>query len=118
MSALLSDAALDLMRDLVYDAVTHGAVGTSDAALGGAQTALDAEVFRDSLAAKTKQSKALVLKLVLGSQQANGQTLLEIGVFDALSGGVMHARGLPTEVEKTSSVSVLYTVTISWSSGA
>ena len=114
---LVVDVGLDLLRDLVYgdaETLTHGAVGTDATAPAAGDVALGAEVFRDQIAQRTKQSGALVIKFVLGSQQANGETLREAGLFNAASAGTMYARVTPEELAKTDAILVVYTWTLSW----
>lgn len=117
---LVVDAGLDLLRDLVYgDGVilSHCGVGTDATTPAAGDVALGAEVFRDQLSQRTKQAAQLVIKFVLGSQQANGSTLREAGLFNAVSGGTLYARVTPEEVEKTDSILVIYTWTLDWSVG-
>ena len=114
---LVVSAGLDLLRDLVYGgAVTmsHGAVGTDATAPAAGQVALGAEVFRDQISQRTKAAASLVIKFVVGSQQANSQTLREAGLFNAASGGTMYARVTPDPVSKTDAILVVYTWTLSW----
>lgn len=119
---LVVDAGLNKLRDLLFGdqlaGITHGAVGTLVTAPAAADVALGAEVFRDVLAQRLKVSKALTLKLVLGSQQGNGNTLREAGLFDAAAGGTMYARVTPAEVIKTDAILVIYTWTASFQAAA
>lgn len=113
------DTGLDQIRDYLFGntpvAITHGAVGTSNAAATGADVMLGAEVFRDVIAAKVKGNQSLTVQFVLGSTHANGQTLQEAGLFNHPSAGVMYARVVTAPVNKTDLLSVLYTWTLSWS---
>ena len=114
---LVVSAGLNLLRDLIYgDAATlsHGAVGTDATSPAAAQVALGAEVFRDQISQRTKQTASLIIKFVVGSQQANGQTLREAGLFNAISGGTMYARVTPDPVSKTDAILVVYTWTLSF----
>ncbi len=114
---LVVDAGLDLLRDLVYgdaETLSHCGVGTDATAPAAGDVALGAEVFRDQLSQRTKQSAELVIKFVLGSQQANGETLREAGLFNAASGGTMYARVTPEEIGKTDAILVIFTWTLSW----
>lgn len=112
---LTVDVGLNLLRDLLYgdppDPITACAVGTSGAAPAAGQTALLAEVFRGVLAQRTKSAKTLTIRFALSSQQANGVTIREAGLFT--TGGIMFARVTPEEYAKTVAQSVLYTWTIS-----
>lgn len=113
---LVVDAGLNLIRDRLANASgsypTHLAVGTSATAVSAAQTAMVAEVFRNSLTeAIASTSKQVQFKYYLASGEANGNTLREIGLFSASSGGTMVARAvLASPITKNSST----TVTFSW----
>lgn len=114
---LVVDAGLNLLRDLVYgDGVTisHGAVGTDATAPAAAQVALGAEVFRDQISQRTKQTASLVVKFVVGSQDANGLTLREAGLFNAATDGTLYARVVPEEVVKTDAILVIFTWSLTW----
>jgi hypothetical protein len=114
---LVTAVGLDLLRNLVYGdsgTITHGAVGTDNTAPAAADVALGAEIFRDQISQRTKQTAALVLKFVVGSQQANGEMLREAGLFTAAVGGSLYARVTPDEVAKTEAILVVYTWTLSW----
>jgi hypothetical protein len=114
---LVVDAGLDLLRDLVYGDVgtlTHGAVGTAVTAPAAGDVALGAEVFRDLISQRTKQTAGMLVKFVVGSQSGNGLIFREAGLFTAASGGTMYARVVTEEVAKTDAVLVIYTWTLSF----
>jgi hypothetical protein len=115
---LVMAAGLDLLRDIVYggtETLSHGAVGTDATAPAAGQVALGAQILRDLISQRTKQPAALTIKFVVGSQQANGSTLREAGLFNAAVGGSMYARATPDELVKTDAILVVYTWTLSFS---
>lgn len=113
---LVVDAGLNLIRNLLAQTstanVTHFAVGTSATAVSAAQTTIVAEVFRDQITQYIATTNAAAqFKYYLASGDANGNTLREIGLFSAASGGTMMARAiLASPIVKNSST----TVTFSW----
>jgi hypothetical protein len=118
---LVVDSGLNLIRDRLAGAtsnyVTHFAVGTGTTAVTGAQTALATEVFRDGVTtAITSTSKAVRFEYYLPASYANGNTLTEIGLFTAPSGGTMVARALlTTPIVKSALVTATFQWTISLS---
>lgn len=114
---LVTDAGLNLLRDLVYGdgvTITHGAVGTDATTPDPSDTTLAAETVRDLIAQRTKAAQELVVKFVVGSTQGNGTTLREAGLFNAASAGTLYARVTPTAVVKTDAILVIYTWTLGW----
>lgn len=115
---LVVDAGLDQLRDYLYGvtapALSHAAVGTDGTATAAADTALRAEVFRDVLAQRARSPQALTVRLVLGSQHANGATLREVGLFNDPTAGTLYARVTPAPVDKTDEISVVYTWTLAF----
>jgi hypothetical protein len=97
--------------------VTHVAIGTDGTAATSADTALGAEVLRATPTSVVNYSAVSVgFKLFVSSSQANGDTLREIGLFDASSGGNMMARSVSfMPIVKSSSITVTFTHIISWS---
>jgi hypothetical protein len=117
---LVVDAGLNLLRDRLAGTssayATHLAVGTGTTAASAAQTTMVTEVFRDALTSTTTASKAVTFKYYLASGSANGNTLQEIGLFTASSGGTMIARAvLVSPIVKTASVTVTFSWTINLS---
>lgn len=116
---LAVNSGLDMLRDFMFGDQpghpTHGAVGTSGTAAAAGDTALGAEVFRDVIASRVKGAQTLTVQFVLGSTHANGETLVEAGLFNAAAGGTMYARVVISPVNKTALLSVLVTWTLSWS---
>jgi len=121
---LVVTAGLVLLRDLVYGGtatLSHGGVGTAATPTVAGDTELVAEVFRDQISQRLKQplgSGSLVVRFVVGSQDANGVTLREAGLFNAAAGGSMYARAIPEDVVKTDAILVVYTWTLTFTVAA
>lgn len=116
---LTVNAGMDLIRDLLngdaVDPLTHFAVGTDDTAASSGDTTLGTEVFRDTFTQTTEDPKQLEIRYYLGSGDANGNTLKEVGLFNAASGGTMYARAVHTGIVKDTSVAITYVWTLTWS---
>ena len=107
---IATDVGLNTLRDRMlgtgtYNSYpTHLAIGTGTTAEVAGNTALETEVFRDSLtqyaAIDTGQWQ---YKYYLSSDDANGNTISEAGLLDASASGNMPARVTFTGDEKTSS---------------
>lgn len=114
---LVVDAGLNLIRDRLAGTssayVTHLAVGTNAAAVTALQTTLSTEVFRNVLTQTiTSSTKTVQFKLYLAANEANGNTLREIGLFTASTGGTMYARALlASPIVKNASTTVTFTWT-------
>ena len=111
---LTVDAGLNLIRDFLNgDAptdLTHFAVGTGATPAAASDTALDTEVFRDSVTQRTKTAKTLTVTYYLATGDANSHTLREAGLVTAATGGTLFARAvLASPIVKTASLSVTFT---------
>jgi hypothetical protein len=94
---LVTDAGLDLLRDRlrgvnVVGPLSHFAIGTGSTPAAAGDTALENEVFREVFTQVTFSPAAMVVRHYLGPNDANGNTLREIGLFNASSGPVLCAR--------------------------
>lgn len=117
---LTVDAGLNFIRDLLNSGsatgITHFGYGTSSTAVAASDTALIAQVARDTVTAKAASSKTLTVTYFLNTTSGNGNTLREVGLFSAAVAGSMYARAiLASAIVKTSSISVTFTWTLSWS---
>ena len=116
---LVVTSGLNLIRDLLANdgvaGITHFATGTGSTTPALSQTALVAEVTREATTAKTKAAGQLTVSYYMGSTVGNGNTLAEVGLFNASSSGTMYARALvaPT-IAKTSAITVTFTWVLTW----
>lgn len=111
---LVTNAGLDLLRDLLNEAtdqgLTHLGVGSGSTAAAPADTALQAELLRDTFTKRTNTGTgAVTLTYFLGSTAANGSTLREAGLFTAVAAGTLFARAVHEPIAKTSAITVTYT---------
>lgn len=110
---LVTLAGRNLVRDALNGtstklAVTAIAVGTGGTAAASGQTALVTETNRSGTSQRSVSDGVMTAQRYLGTNDANGQTLKEAGIF---CGSVMFARVVFPDVVKTSAS----TVTITWS---
>jgi len=91
-----------------FDTMTHIGFGTDNTPASPSDTALGAEVARkafDETPVKDELNGTYDFATTLGLSEGNGNTLEEIGLFDAASGGNMALRELlNNSVPKTSSI--------------
>lgn len=107
------DTGLDLVRDLILNsnvAPTHIAVGTDATAPLATDTILGTEVFRNIITRRISASKKATYQLFLDTGDANGNTLVEAGIFNRSSAGDMLSRVTFTAIVKTVSI----TATLTW----
>lgn len=114
MHNLAVTAGRNLLRDFLngdtVTGLTHFAVGTGTNDVTAADTALQTEVFRDTITKKTKDAAKLTVQYYLASGSANGYTLAEAGLFNASTGGIMYARvKFASTIAKTVSIAVTFT---------
>lgn len=84
---------------------THGAIGTDATAATAADTALVAEVFRDTIDTFDNPGTGIITaSLRVLSTEANGNTIREFGWLDAGAGGNLWTRNTITGISKTSDI--------------
>lgn len=110
----------NVLRDLLGRAIpgfgagfapTHFAVGTDSTVTTDGQTALGVEVFREQVTTRQAFSSKVTYQAFLGTNDANGNTLAEIGLFDTPVAfqGNLFARAVFTAIPKTVSIQVVFT---------
>lgn len=119
---MIVDVFLNLIRDAMYGNTvtwpTHFGIGTGSTAVTASDTALVSEVYpygtsRAEISSKTKASpKKVTYVLSLLPAQANGQSLKEVGAFNAISTGTMMNRLVHNAINKTSSFELVYQITV------
>jgi len=108
---LVVDAGLNQLRDLLdatNTSITYFAVGTSSTAPANGQTALVAEVYRNTVTQRVKASAAMTQRCFVASTAANGNTLREAGLFNASAAGTMFSRVTHDDIIKTISITVTH----------
>jgi len=92
------------------DPPTHFAVGTGNTPPVHGNFELESEVFRDMLSGRTHDGSVLAFTYILGTGDANGNTLAEAGLFNDSSGGDLWARvAFATPFAKNALVQVSFT---------
>jgi hypothetical protein len=121
---LVVTAGRNLLRDLIYGdtvtGMTHFGLGIGTQPISAARTSLainsDIEVFRDVWTTRAKPADATVgFTYYLDSSSANGNTLTAAAMFSQASGGTMYAIVNFTPIVKTSSISVTFAWSLTWS---
>lgn len=122
---MIVDTFLNLLRDAIYgDAVTaptHIAIGTGTTAALASDTALETEMYpdganRSAISSKTKPtSKKVRLQMLVGSGEANGSDLTEMGALNAATGGTLTNRIVHTAISKDASFELKYQVQVTLS---
>ncbi len=111
-------AGRNLIRDaLAGDPVaglSHFAVGTGSTSVTPTDTTLQAEVLRQPIQTKTKDTAKLQIVHYLSSTEANGNTLTEAGLFNDPVAGTMYARVTHSGIVKSPAVAITYTWDLTW----
>ena len=92
----------------------HIGIGTDDTAAATTDTALGTEVDRNAIVTDFATGAVATFKAFFSKAEANGNTIAELGMFDAASGGTMFCRSvLATAIVKdaTKSINVTWTIT-------
>ena len=111
---LVVNAGLNAIRDFLNasppTAPTHFATGTGTTAVTATETQLVAQVTREAISSKTTTAQGITYTYYMASTVGNGNTLAEVGLFNAAVSGTMYARALlASTIAKTSSVTVTFT---------
>ena len=94
------------VRTTVLAEGTHVAVGTDNTTPTVSDSALSSEEQRNARQEYTEGTSDVIISGFINSTQANGEDLVEVGVFDAASGGNMAMHEIFTAISKTSSIEV------------
>ena len=89
---------------------THGAVGTDNTPPVATDIALGTEVFRKARQQHTSGVDWATDSLWIASTEANGNTLVELGFFDAAAAGNLWFRDTYTAIAKTTDKEIWYDV--------
>jgi len=114
---MITNSGLNLTRDLLngdaVNAPSHIAIGTGTTSPLATDTALEAEVLRKAISAKSKPSTGQVLfEIEVGTTEANGYDLTEVGLFNDSTAGTMVSRVVHPAISKTSDFSLKYQIII------
>ena len=114
---MITNSGLNLTRDLLngdtVNTPSHIAIGTGTTSPKATDTALETEVLRKAISAKSKPATGQVLfEITVGTTEANGYNLTEVGLFNSSSGGTMVSRVVHPAINKTSDFSLKYQIII------
>lgn len=109
------NAGLNQIRDFLNgDSPTppsHLAVGTGTTAANAADTTLETEVFRTTIDKDEKATAGVIeYTATLATTDANGNSLSEVGILNASSGGTLSNRITHLAFAKTSAFAVKYVI--------
>lgn len=114
------DAGLRLIPDLIdvtAGGISHFRVGTSNTAVADNQTDLVAGVYQNVVSQRVKGNFFVTHRCFIPAQSANGNTLREAGLFNALTGGTMFSRVTHDDIAKTVAITVTHSWTHSFARG-
>ena len=100
----------DNTKQRIIDVATYLGVGTGTATASDTDTALDNEVLRKARQEYTNNTNNVIISLWLGTSEANGNDLAEVGCFDASSGGNLLSRDNFTALSKTNDMEVWFDI--------
>jgi len=106
----------DLLKEDTAVGLNYFGVGTDNTAPVIGNTTLGAEVYRGEITTQSRASAVLVVTLFLPTTAANGSSLVEIGLFNVSSAGIMFSRAVHAAIAKTATVTVTYTWTFTFTS--
>ena len=92
---------------------SHIGIGTGTTAAAVTDTALATEVDRNAFISQSASAGVITYKAFFSKSEANGNTIAEVGLFDAAASGNMFCRSiLSSTIAKTASISLSITWTI------
>jgi hypothetical protein len=91
-SNVYKDRIKDYLLDELNTKYTHFAVGTGTTPASDNDTTLENEVFRDVIDSVVISGDTVVYKCKIETSELNGQSISEIGIFDADTDGEMLCR--------------------------
>ena len=114
------DAGLRLIPDLfdvTSGGISHFRVGTSNTAVADSQTDLVAGVYQNVVSQRVKGNFFITHRCFIPAQSANGNTLREAALVNALTGGTMFSRVTHDDIAKTLAITVTYSWTHTFARG-
>src|SRR3990167_2505287 len=114
----------NLLRDFMKNDVTVGiqqfAIGTNSTAVVIGDSQLGTEVFRSGTITYTASAETLQVEMYVTSAQANGNTIVEAGLFcdstatSTANTGKLYSRVVHSSIVKTSSIAITYVWVLTW----
>ena len=113
---MIVNSGKNLVRNwLAGDSVNpadYMAIGTGSTSPQPSDTALQNEVLRKDASESKGGTGEVTYTITVGSSEANGNDLQEVGLFNASSGGTMLNRITFTKISKTSDIEVKFEIKI------
>lgn len=115
MTTILLNDIRDLVQTQLQTLLTHGAVGDGATAPTVGDTVLDNETYRVAIdSVDTTTPGELVVTVIIGFTFNNGNTVAEVGLFDAVAAGELKERSLVTSIAKVSTLQLYLDFTFTW----
>lgn len=99
----------------VNESASHLAVGTGGTSPSSTNRSLNNEVYRTAIASSTDSSDTLETRTLLDTSEANGNTIREVGLVTASTGGLLLNHSLINDELKTDKKA--FTIDVSISAG-
>ena len=100
------DAVKSDVKTFTLTKSTYIAAGTGTSATTAADTTLETETIRKARQESTTGTSDVVVSLFLGTADANGDTLTEVGALDAASTGNLMNHSLITAITKAADTDI------------
>lgn len=100
----LLDNAKQVVKQEVISQATHIAIGTGSTTPTPTDTSLENEVYRKERQEYSEENDSVIISGWIGTNEANGNTIREIGLFNADSNGDLLMRAIIDEIQKTDAI--------------
>jgi len=115
---VVTNTCLNKIRDWVAGTSatppSHIAVGSDDTVPEEDNTMLNSELMRKEIEETSKTDKKVEFRIIIPSTALIGETLKEVGLFNASSDGDMFLHAIHTSLSKTSTIDVEYVITLTF----
>jgi len=105
-TTIFLDAVKANIQALVLTKSTYIASGTGTTAVTAGDTALETETVRKARQESTTGTSDVIVSLFLGTSDANGDVLTEVGALDAASVGNLMNHSLITAITKNAATDI------------
>ena len=115
---MITNAGLNLLRNWMYgdsvNPLSHIGIGTGTSTPQVTETDLVTSILRKAFTSQVKGSDGIATyEMTLLTSEGNGNTLAEVGIFNAVSSGDMLNRITHIGIDKTSDIELKYEIEIS-----
>lgn len=104
----LNEDLIDLIINRIDSTAYEFAVGTGDKAEESSDTALETEVFRDTIDLITRSRDTIIIRCQVGTGEANGYDLKELGIFDSSNNMLIRLR--LSGIRKTNEMGLVFNI--------